>query len=79
MLAVGIGAGLVLGLLAGLWLHRLRSRWCPRCGERTLERPLTEEEERQVREVVRANDSMRDSAVPRPVSTAKLRRLAGRS
>jgi hypothetical protein len=78
MLVIGMNAAcLVLGLLAGLWLHKLRSRWCPRCGEWTLERPRTEEEERQVREVVQAND-LRDAAAPRPgVPAAKLRRLAG--
>lgn len=81
MLAVGLGAaGLALGLIAGLWLHKLRSRWCPRCGEWTLERPLTEEEERQVRLAVQANDLMRRVAIPSPaVPAAKLRRLAGQS
>lgn len=81
MLAVGVGAaGLALGLIAGLWLHKLRSRWCPRCGEWTLERPLTQEDERQVRQTVQANDVVRCAAIPpSAVPADKLRRLADQS
>jgi hypothetical protein len=81
MLAVGMGAAcLVLGLFAGLWLHRLRSRWCPRCGEWTLERPLTAEEERQIRHGVQAKDPIRGVALPHPVvPAAGLSRLTDRS
>lgn len=78
-MAIGIGlTGLIIGLVVGLWLFRLRSRWCPRCGEWTLARPFNEEHARLVREVVAANDPLRNTpAAPARVSAAEPRRMAG--
>lgn len=36
MVAALISA-IVLGFLAGLWAFKLQNRWCPRCGESTLD------------------------------------------
>ncbi|KIR65319.1 hypothetical protein TK50_07650 [Micromonospora haikouensis] len=36
--------GLVPGFLLGLLAFRVKSRWCPRCGESTLAMPPTERE-----------------------------------
>jgi hypothetical protein len=59
-MVVGVGlAGLVVGLVMGLWLFRLRSRWCPRCGDWTLPHPVAKDDERLIREVVEANDPVR--------------------
>jgi hypothetical protein len=70
-------AGLVIGFLVGLLAFRIKSRWCPRCGEWTLAGSASPDEERRVREVVEANDPMRGVAIGSPRHTAaELRRLA---
>lgn len=77
MIVGAVFAGLVVGFLVGLLSFRIKSRWCPRCGEWTLAGSASPDEERRVREVVEANDPMRGVAIGLPCRTAaELRRLA---
>ncbi|WP_204037890.1 hypothetical protein [Micromonospora qiuiae] len=42
VVAIALAGGLVPGFLLGLFAFKVKSRWCPRCGESTHAMPPVE-------------------------------------